>query len=46
MIDRHTKAADRVVLVGWEENGTRDGKSASQVRSITLKTPGLPVVQK
>lgn len=38
--------ADRVVIVGWEEGGTRDGKPSGQVRSITSQTPGLPVVQK
>ncbi|MFA5910624.1 MAG: hypothetical protein WC815_17730 [Vicinamibacterales bacterium] len=38
--------ADRVVLVGWEEGGTRDGKPAAQVRSITPGAPGFPVVQK
>lgn len=44
--EKASERADRVVLVGWEEGGTRDGKPAAQVRSITPGSPGFPVVQK
>lgn len=44
--DKASERADRVVIVGWEEGGTRDGKPAGQTRSITPGSPGLPVVQK
>lgn len=44
--EKASERADRVVLVGWEEGGMRDGKPASDLRSFTGASPGLPVVQR
>ena len=41
--ERGDDRAERVVLVGWEENANRDIGNPALMRSITLKTPGLPV---
>jgi hypothetical protein len=40
--ERSSGAADRVVLVGWEEGAIRE-KPSSRMRTITPATPGLPV---
>ena len=40
--ERSSGAADRVVLVGWEEGAVRE-KMTRAMRSITPAAPGLPV---
>ena len=40
--ERSSGAADRVVLVGWEENAVRE-KMARSMRAITPAAPGIPV---
>lgn len=40
--ERSSGAADRVVLVGWEEGAVRE-KMTRPMRSITPAAPGLPV---
>ena len=40
--ERSSGAADRVVLVGWEESAVRE-KMTRPMRAITATTPGLPV---
>jgi hypothetical protein len=40
--ERSSGAADRVVLVGWEEGAVRE-KPNSPMRAITPVAPGLPV---
>jgi hypothetical protein len=41
--ERASNVADRVVLVGWEDGGTRE--IMATVRSLSSRTnPGLPVV--
>jgi hypothetical protein len=41
--ERASNVADRVVLVGWEDGGTRE--TMATVRSLNSRTnPGLPVV--
>jgi hypothetical protein len=42
--ERSAGAADRVVLVGWEERAIREKPGALQ--AITKTAPGIPVVQK
>lgn len=44
--ERADDRAERVVLAGWEENASRDFAAPGPMRTISLKTPGLPVVQK
>ena len=39
--ERTTGAADRVVVVGWEEGGQRGGPG--QYRPFTQRDPGVPV---
>jgi hypothetical protein len=43
--EKASERADRVVLVGWEEGGLRDGKPASQLRQFTTLS-SLPVEMK
>ncbi len=40
--EKASERADRVVLVGWEEGGLRDGKPARQLRQFT-NVSSLPV---
>lgn len=40
--ERSSGAADRVVLVGWEESAVRE-KMTRPMRAITAATPGFPV---
>lgn len=40
--EKASDRADRVVVVGWEEGGNRDGRPATQLRPITEAT-ALPV---
>ena len=40
--ERSSGAADRVVVVGWEEGAVRE-KLTRPMRAITTATPGLPV---
>ncbi|MGE0864299.1 MAG: hypothetical protein AB7P34_10395 [Vicinamibacterales bacterium] len=40
--EKATERADRVVLVGWEESGLRDGKPGVRMEQFTTKT-SLPV---
>ena len=42
--ERSAGAADRVVLVGWEEDGIREAPRT--MRGISKVTPGFPVQQK
>jgi len=44
--ERSSGRADRVVLVGWEENAIRDSPSSTPLRTITQNVPGFPVQQK
>lgn len=44
--ERADEKAQRVVLAGWEENAGREFASPGPIRSITAKTPGLPVTVK
>lgn len=39
--ERSTGVADRVILVGWEENALRERESA--FRAINSRSPGIPV---
>ena len=41
-IDKATDRADRVVIVGWEEGGSRDGKVVPVMRPLTA-VDSLPV---
>ncbi len=41
--EKSSERADRVVLVGWEEGGLRDGKPAARMREFTAASSGLPV---
>ena len=43
--ERSDGAADRVVLIGWEENSTRD-RSNTAMRTFSKATPGLPVMNR
>jgi hypothetical protein len=43
--ERSSGAADRVVLVGWEENTSQKGPGR-MMKSITSTEPGFPVQQK
>jgi len=40
--EKATERADRVVLVGWEESGLRDGKPGVRMEQFTTKS-SLPV---
>src|SRR5690242_18304076 len=40
--ERSTGAADRVVLVGWEENAMRE-RASNTLRVINSQNPGFPV---
>jgi len=42
--ERSSGAADRVVVVGYEENAERE--RASQLRTFSLKNSGLPVTMR
>ena len=42
--ERSSGAADRVVLVGWEEGAIRE--KPRPMKNLTLNTPGFPVQQK
>ena len=43
--ERSSGGADRVVLVGWEENASRE-RPAAGFRNLNTTTPGFPVQQK
>ena len=43
--ERSSGAADRVVLVGWEENAN-PAKRGALIRTVNQTTPGFPVQQK
>ena len=40
--ERGDDKAERVVLAGWEENAVREA-ARGPMRTITVKTPGIPV---